>query len=619
MSKGQRHDIVFDDEVYGEQGQGEDGRSRTVSRDLSAKTRLTRGGEGAGAGGTGERKATAVQTQDNSVVEEDFYQRRQPRLEAAAARYQDYFGRGDREQSQSLVKSTLLREPNFPGLTDACIMPRTRLPHETVTYCDGTYFGQTRANMPTGYGMFWFNSGDVFIGKWVSGVPEGHGYYYMVEGGLFFGQISNGFANGFGIYARPQDQLYYQGNFDAGYLDGKGFLHSKGQGFSCIAKTNRITFTKRKDMQSNKRIEFPTKLSSIEDEMAFLALIHNPEWRNQFVQAASSSAWQNIYFGEKNNNGQMHGIGTLLRADGSRFHGIFVEDKPSGFGVTVDKELSIHIGFFSQEGPSLFGSRSQPMQGSLFCGGWGRGLFEGPGFFHLAQQNRWMMGFFERGNLISKSYTSESPPEEGLMSWGHDLQVSLLQKAFGLGGKALEKRLGCLVLSGRCSDNCNMTAAASGNNQAVKIENNYLRRVWKKYLEGTEVARPKRFTGEDWGSRSKSPINTKDMHKEVLKSFLKPEPQKSATQDGDSFSFRENQKTDNPRLSNLRDTDSKENEPISQFEQHARPRGHTFGDSETKRMQPIDPMRQLDSNRNDNNGPGSPEFKKPDFAFLNDL
>lgn len=609
----QRRNIIFDDDMPGGHTP-EDNRSRAVSNDLSAKTRPTAGPDYQ----AGERKFTAVNTQENSVVDEDYYQRRQPRLEAAAAKYQDYFvAAGNKENSGALAKSTMLREPNFSGINDGSILSRAKLPHETLTFQDGTYFGRARSHMPNGYGMFWFNSGDVFVGNWVSGVPEGHGYYYMVEGGLFFGQISNGFANGFGIYSRPQDQMYYQGNFDAGYLDGKGFLHSKNQGFSCIVKTNRVTFTRRKDPQTNKRVDFPAKLSSIEDEMAFIALVHNPEWRAQFQQASKGASWQNIYFGEKNQAGQMHGIGTLLRSDGSRFHGIFVDDKPTGFGVTVDKELSTHIGFFSAEGPSLFGSRSQPTQGSLFCGGWSRGLFEGPGIYHLTQQNRWMVGFFQKGNLVSKSYTSDSKPEENLLCWGHELQVILLKKAFGEGGKVLQKSLGCMVLSGRVAGGLEALNSAH-HDPNVQVENSYLRKVWKKYLEGTEQARVSKFTGEDWESRSKSAKKTKDMYKQVFTSYLKPEPRAAGPEVDDGFSFREPQKLDTQNLKNRQNPRDRD-EDISEFSAQGRPRGQTFGETEDRRMNAIDPMRQLDNGTYDDAGSRSPEFKKPDFAFLNDL
>lgn len=608
----QRRNIIFDDDMPGGHTP-EDNRSRAVSNDLSAKTRPTAGPDYQ----AGERKFTAVNTQENSVAEDDYLQRRQPRLEAAAARYQDYFAapNGRENKENALAKSTLLREPNFEGVSDCSVVPRYKLPHETITFQDGTYFGQTRANLPHGYGMFWFSSGDVFVGNWVSGVPEGHGYYYMVEGGLFFGQITNGFANGFGVYTRPQDQMYYQGNFDAGYLDGKGFLHSKNQGFSCIVKTNRITFTRRKDPQTNKRVEFPAKLSSIEDEMAFIALVHNPEWRAQFQQASKAASWQNIYFGEKNQTGQMHGIGTLLKSDGSRFHGIFVEDKPTGFGVTVDKELSTHIGFFSAEGPTLFGSRSQPTQGALFCGGWSRGLFEGPGLYHLTQQNRWMVGFFQKGNLVSKSYTSDSRPEENLLCWGQELQIILLKKAFGEGGKLLQKRLGCMVLSGRSSGGIDVPNSAHQNANAL-VENNYLKKVWKKYLEGTEQARTGKFNGQDWESRSKSAKKTKEMYKQVFTSYLKPESRGAGPEVDDGFSFRDTQKFDGQ---NARAKNANRDEEISEFSGQGRPRGQTFGEPDDRKMSAIDPMKQLDNGSHDDAGSRSPEFKKPDFAFLNDL
>jgi hypothetical protein len=77
---------------------------------------------------------------------------------------------------------------------------------------DGFYSGEiNHGNKPEGYGLFWYKTGNCYIGSWIRGYPHGMGYFYFAQGGMFFGEVEAGYASGRGIYKRPENEFYYFG------------------------------------------------------------------------------------------------------------------------------------------------------------------------------------------------------------------------------------------------------------------------------------------------------------------------------------------------------------------------------------------------------------------------
>lgn len=417
------------------------------------------------------------------------------------------------QEAVSGAKSAFLSEMAFPGIPDGQIVDCSLLPHPPLLFKDGCYYGMMENKNPEGYGLFWFNSGDVYIGTWRKGMPQGHGFYYLSEGGFYFGQIDCGLASGYGIYYRAQDEFYYQGTFDAGLLDGKGYLNLRSVPYDCLTKNNNITFTQKRPLQNNARIELPPKLQSFQDELIFISLMTNPE--TQITARNSRHEFESVYFGERNEKGQRHGVGTVINANGSRYHGMFFEDKPLGLGVAVDPSNNMRYGLFSKSGLHIYGSSFTDID--IYIGGYFSGQYYGPGYYYDCQYSKWIMGFFENGDISIKTYGGDGKLTLEHTKLGGEILAYILEKAFA-GYYKIEQNLGCNVLFGRSHS---IHVAKTADNINDIMENTYFRKLIAQYLIGNTKAKKEKFDGAGWERRSKSPIpSTKEMYKQVFKSFL---------------------------------------------------------------------------------------------------
>ena len=134
-------------------------------------------------------------------------------------------------------------------------------------YDDGFYTGEiSHGNKPEGYGMFWYKSGNIYVGSWIRGFPEGVGYFYMAYGGMYYGQTEAGYASGRGIYKLSEQEFYYFGEFSKGRMNGKGYANHKGVEFAVIMNSGKIVYSEK---LTSKRL---STLQRFEDQKAKSAL-----------------------------------------------------------------------------------------------------------------------------------------------------------------------------------------------------------------------------------------------------------------------------------------------------------------------------------------------------------
>lgn len=492
-----KRNVIFDEE---EQSRG----SRSVSPEPSRNN--------------DPGKSQGKATQANSVTQDGRPDDR--REKNIAEQFQKEQSKTPESNPRSRNQSVLLGEAVFQGFPEGVIAESKHLPHPVLLYSDGFYFGMMRSNKPDGYGLFCYNSGDVYVGLWSLGDPSDHGYYYFAEGGFFFGQVQTGLANGAGLLLRLQDEFFYQGTFDFGFMQGPGFLCSQGQSFECIAKANEIVFTKRRESRNSLRMELPSKVASFEEEWSVISLLSNPESKKQ--AQLSGAQWPSVYFGEKDQQGRKHGVGTLLNSNGSRYHGMFYEDKILGFGVAVDLQGNIRTGYFgTQGGMHMFGSCS--IDKDIYFGGFSRGLYSGPALYKDSDASKWVLGMFEGGDITNTSYTGDGSLSLAHVSLGAELLELIVQKAFGSFQK-VNSEMSCTILANR---NC-PTRPEDYPSLEVQLENLYFRKLLRKYLVGSRNYQKKVFAGSDWEKLNKNPmISTKDMYKELFSDYLDTTPLKS--------------------------------------------------------------------------------------------
>lgn len=527
MDRGQTRHIVFEEEQ----------RSRSVSPAMSNNSHLP-----------GGKEQTGRPTQANSVINEtDDSRKRQTQAEKQPS-------------DASSIKDNFLAQIQYAGFTDLQLVALAQLPHWLVKMEDGFYYGPTKSSLPTGQGLFWFNNGDIYIGEWAEGLPHGHGYLYFAEGGFYCGAIDRGFATGYGVFYSQQQDFYYQGLFDAGHLDGRGYLNEGGLAQDCLVKNSKVIFRSTRPISGSRMFELPPSPQTIEEEMTLVSLFTNPETRDQIRQ--SKAEWQGVYKGSKNQAGQRHGVGHFLTANGSRFHGMFFEEKILGIGVAIDSQGGIKTGVFGPQGLHLYGG-SFSLEDS-FIGGFRNGKFDGPGVYHARDFGGWILAHFGDQGINCKTYTGQGHLKQSLLQPGPSFLSLVMKKAFG-SFRDSNYSIGCSILAARLSSFEN-----HGSEDFLAVmENAYFCKSVTMYLEGQSQASQKRpiFNGMQWEQNSKSsfkntiayrnavfaewkgyssqkdPKSTSETQQSppMLSEHSKSQPQTKQQSQNDSFSFKDSQ------------------------------------------------------------------------------
>lgn len=549
---------------------------------------------------TGKPDTAAKPTQANSVVNSESNLQR------------------DRGSQGPEPRTDLLAEVNYEGFPNSCIVNESKLPHPWLAYDDGCYYGMMKGDLPHGKGLFWFSNGDIYIGQWANGLPDSHGYYYLVEGGFYFGKIEQGFANGYGIYCNKAKDLYYQGTFDSGFLDGRGFVFQNGQAQDCYMKMSKIVYrTTRPETNSNRKIEIPPSLNSMQEELTLISLVTNPETEQEAKNTKLD--WNNIYYGERNKSEQKHGVGTNFCSNGSRYQGTFIEDKVIGFGVAVDASNNIRTGFFANQGIQMFGSSVTDSE--VYVGGYRNGEFEGPACYYSEDHEGWLFSHFKAGHIDCKTYGSKGQLSQAVVSVGTQLMRAMIQKAFG-GYKLVPKSLGVSILAGRLD----CIKGFDGLSVKLKMENQFFRKCLAQYIEGSHQieSRKKRFNGGEWQNKNKTPHkSTLQMRNESLMAWGEVQQGKKSNNDRPFMN--------SPILNSKQASPSKDEQSIMllQFSQRNSIRGHegdTSGDNFSFKDQnePISRHDTLGRSMHESNAyTASPNNtyspRQPDFEFLNDF
>lgn len=500
----------------------------------------------------------------------------------------------------SRSKPVPFKEPVYEGLANAAVIDSSSLLHPVILYDDGFYFGILKGKRPDGYGLFMFNSGDVYVGQWNEGVPDQYGYLYFIEGGFYFGEISKGFANGRGLLFRKHEDFYYEGSFVNGFMEGKGYLNLNGIPYDCLVKSNKIIYTQKRSAPF-KTVVFPQRVQSFSEEFYLISLYTNPETfqnlnRNysDFVGSAKSD-WESVFIGERTEHGEKEGVGTVLISKGGRFHGMFNKNMSMGLGISVDKQSDVKLGLFSKKGIQVFGSCS--IEKDHYIGGFKDGMYEGPGLYYDSEVRRWIIGFFKENELATKAFYGHGRLQKGQVSLNHKILEKILEKTFGDHFR-LNQGLGCLVLSGRSAKE-----VKKNDPSVADVENKFFLQKLTNYLAGNST--PK----EDhrwWLANGDN--DTRDMAKEVFTGYLKNRSQ------GTSVGGKTGQ---DAQKSNLYMTDAVSND--MKISQQKAPK-LSFADIEKQEDQfSFEPRNRSKEAFSNSKRSDKLEIKNPNFDFLQDL
>ena len=86
-----------------------------------------------------------------------------------------------------------------------------------------TYQGGFKNFLPDGYGICYFEKGEVYIGYLKKGKMESdRGYYICFDGSYYVGRFKDNTFNGYGILSYGNKSLEYSGDWKDGVPDGYG-------------------------------------------------------------------------------------------------------------------------------------------------------------------------------------------------------------------------------------------------------------------------------------------------------------------------------------------------------------------------------------------------------------
>ncbi len=169
-----------------------------------------------------------------------------------------------------------------------------------------------------GYGVWVYESGDLYAGYWTGGFRNGEGTYLYADGQKYTGNVVNNKRNGYGIYYWL-DGSTYTGNWNDGNQDGYGtYTASDG-----IVQTG--TFEKGKYVGTSTQSNSSTTSIST-------CLIGNCEDGWGVYEWKSGANTDGKYFGDWK-NGTMNGEGVYFWVDGDKYVGSWADGAINGYGT----------------------------------------------------------------------------------------------------------------------------------------------------------------------------------------------------------------------------------------------------------------------------------------------
>lgn len=367
----------------------------------------------------------------------------------------------------------------------------------------------------TGYGLFWYKTGDLYIGSWLRGVPHGYGYYYFINNGVFFGEIKEGNASGLGLFYKPSEEFFYEGNFELGMMSGKGFISYKQKNYQVVMKNGKIAYSEKLPSDFFLQKYCPEDIKSHEDEFQYLSMWLNPSSKSMmqdilYNAKRKNKFWKKIYFGERQGKTK-HGVGTIFRSDGSRYHGMFYDNKALGLGISADSDNNFDLGFFQEKIMRIFGVTSQG-KGDIYFGGIEKGNYYGPGVCYNHKSQRWLFGKFEDGEPVKSCFNRSGRLKRGHYILG-DFMDKILKRAFG-NIQTSTRRLNVVVM--KEADHVFRSKTDSKENERkindqVFMENKYFFRKFEEYFceakEKKKGKKTKKIFGPEWEALKKKSGN----------------------------------------------------------------------------------------------------------------
>ena len=257
-----------------------------------------------------------------------------------------------------------------------------------MTYANGNvYDGEWKDGKHFGHGVMTYATGLIksYNGEWKDGIKSGHGVLVYENGSSYDGEWANGNYNGFGVERHADDSVY-----EGYWLDGKKNGHGKN--------TYANGHVYDGEWKDGKR--FGLGIYTWPDGERYEGMwddlrnghgvdhyangdVYDGEWKNDKREGhgVMTDADGRVYDGEWK-DGKQFGHGIMTWPDGERYEGMW-DNGRNGHGLTRYASGSVYDGEWKDDKRSGHGIITYP-NGERYEGSWENSLRNGKGVCHYA-------------------------------------------------------------------------------------------------------------------------------------------------------------------------------------------------------------------------------------------
>lgn len=209
------------------------------------------------------------------------------------------------------------------------------------------YDGEWKDDKKNGHGKELGPRGDVYEGEWKDNKQNGRGKYKYPDGTTYEGEFKDDKFSGYGEYTNvtkydpPRENYYfkYRGYYDNDVKDGFGYIHTSGRAGSG---------TIYGEFKNDKMISATGR--RIEED----GNIYEGDFINSKIRIGKR-IWpgnEYIYEGEFDENGVIHGKGSMTKVNDWKYEGEYKHGLMDGYGVLHYQNGDVYEGKFKNDKPT---------------------------------------------------------------------------------------------------------------------------------------------------------------------------------------------------------------------------------------------------------------------------
>ncbi|XP_014108201.1 PREDICTED: radial spoke head 10 homolog B [Pseudopodoces humilis] len=232
-----------------------------------------------------------------------------------------------------------------------------------------TYKGLFSEGRMTGEGTYTWADGVKYEGTFTKNMLMHNGCYTWNDGSVYEGSIKNGLRHGYGVFRSGTHPISYTGYWCNGKRHGKGRIcydQEQTSWYSGEWVNNVREGWGRRCYRSGNTYEGQWKKNLRHGYGTMIWLTDNQEYAGHWECGIQNGSGIHIWFLKRTEmshyslrneytgdfvNGERHGCGTFIYADGTLYHGEWVHNKKHGKGTFVFKNGEVFQGEFVNDHP----------------------------------------------------------------------------------------------------------------------------------------------------------------------------------------------------------------------------------------------------------------------------